>query len=66
MTDVVTFRPKRPKRELQQAFGNLSEKLNELIEREIGCRRAADWRIVLERDRPEISDADYDRCLQPK
>ena len=35
MRETITFRPRRPKRQLQEAFGNVSEKLNELVEREL-------------------------------
>ena len=33
MRETITLRPRRPKRQLQEAFGNVSEKLNELVER---------------------------------
>jgi hypothetical protein len=66
MTEVVTFRPRRPKRELQETFANLSEKLNDLIERELQSQPRGDWRSILDRDRPAISDADYKSCLQPE
>ena len=35
MREIITFRPKRPKRQLYAAFGNVSKKLNELVEREL-------------------------------
>jgi hypothetical protein len=63
MTNMVTFRPKRSKRELKQRFGNVSEKLNELIERELAGQASADWRDVLQRARPQVTDDDYNRCL---
>jgi hypothetical protein len=66
MTELVSFRPKRSKRELQQAFGNVSRKLNELIERELAKDRLADWREVLKRKRPLVSDDDYAKCLRPE
>lgn len=66
MTDLVSFRPKRPKRELQRAFGNVSRKLNELIERELSKSGAVDWRDVLARERPIVSDKEYDKCLCPE
>lgn len=66
MTDLVSFRPKRSKRELQRAFGNVSRKLNELIERELANSAPADWRDVLGRERLVISDKDYDKCLRPE
>jgi len=66
MTELVSFRPTRPKRELQHAFGNVSRKLNQLIERELGKPGTADWREVLKRERPPVSDEDYVRCLRPE
>jgi len=66
MTDLVSFRPKRPKRELQRAFGNVSRKLNELIERELSTSKPVDWRDVLARERPPISDEEYEKCLRPE
>lgn len=66
MTDVITFRPKRPKRELQRSFGNLSEKINELIERELAAQAPSDWRQILHRPRPRVTDEDYARCLKPE
>jgi len=66
MTELVSFRPKRSKRELKQAFGNVSRKLNELIERELASPRPADWRDVLKRERPIVSDEDYAKCLRPE
>jgi hypothetical protein len=66
MTELVSFRPSRPKRELRQAFGNVSRKINELIERELAQPGPADWRDVLERHRPIVSDEDYAKCLRPE
>jgi hypothetical protein len=66
MTDVITFRPKRPKRDLRRAFGNVSEKINDLIEREMAHAQIVDWRAVLDRERPTITDEEYARCLQPE
>lgn len=66
MTNVITFRPKRPKRELQQAFGNVSEKLNALIERELAEQGPLDWRMVLQRPRPRVTEKDYAPCLTPE
>jgi len=66
MTELVSFRPIRPKRELQQAFGNVSRKLNQLIERELAKPGPADWREVLKRERPRVSDEDYVKCLRPE
>jgi hypothetical protein len=66
MTEIITFRPKREKRALQLAFGNLSEKLNELIERELARDDAGDWRVVLDRPRPAVSEDSYAQCLKPE
>jgi hypothetical protein len=66
MTDVITFRPKRSKRELQHAFGNLSKKLNELIDRELADSGARDWRQVLQGLRPAVPDHAYEQCLTPE
>ncbi|HSH40407.1 MAG TPA: hypothetical protein VK993_16660 [Chthoniobacterales bacterium] len=65
-SNVITFRARRPKQELQRAFGNVSEKINDLIERELTGAGAADWRVILDRDRPAVPDDDYERCLQPE
>jgi hypothetical protein len=66
MSDLISFRSSRPKRELQAAFGNVSRKLNELIERELTKAGPVDWRDVLQRDRPIVSDEDYVKCLRPE
>lgn len=66
MTNMVSFRSKHPKQELQRRFGNVSERLNELIERELTKPRPRDWRKVLERPRPKLSDEDYSACLTPE
>lgn len=66
MTELISFRPSRPKRELQQAFGNVSRKINELIERELGQTRRSDWREILKRPRPKVADKDYAKCLRPE
>ena len=66
MTELISFRPHRPKRELQQAFGNVSRKLNDFIERELAKPGPADWRDVLKRKRPIVSDQDYAQCLRPE
>ncbi len=47
MRETITFRPRRTKRQLQEAFGNVSEKLNELVERELSHSPPPDWREVL-------------------
>ena len=66
MTNLVSFRPNRPKRELRQAFGNVSRKINELIERELAKAGPADWRDVLKRKRPIVTEEAYARCLRPE
>ena len=66
MTELISFRPKRSKRELQRAFGNVSRKINELIERELSKPPPSDWREVLKRDRPIVPDEDYVQCLRPE
>jgi hypothetical protein len=66
MTELVSFRPNRPKRELRQAFGNVSRKVNELIERELAKPGPVDWRDVLQRKRPIVADKDYEKCLRPE
>ena len=66
MTELVSFRPSRPKRELRQAFGNVSRKVNELIERELARPGPADWRDVLKRKRPIVANRDYAKCLRPE
>jgi hypothetical protein len=65
MTDVITFRPRRPKQALQRRFGNVSEKLNDLLEHEL-AREATDWRVVLDQKRPRVSDDAYAQCLKPE
>ncbi len=65
MANVITFRSRRHKRELRAAWGNVSEKLNELIERELH-RAPGDWRDILKRAQPKVSAADFQRCLAPE
>lgn len=64
MRETVTFRPKRPKKQLRAAFGNLSEKLNELVERELSRTPAPDWRDVLKRSAPAADPRAYELCLR--
>ncbi len=66
MRETITFRPKRPKRQLQDAFGNLSQKLNELVERELGQGPPRDWREVLKRPAPAATARAYELCLRPE
>jgi hypothetical protein len=67
MAENVTFRPKRPKAELRRAFGNVSSKINELIDRELTAgSQPLDWRDVLRTRRPQISNEQWERCLTPE
>jgi hypothetical protein len=66
MRETITFRPKRPKSQLQAAFGNLSEKLNELLERELALAPPPDWRELLNRPAPVASQKAYELCLKPE
>lgn len=66
MRETITFRPKRTKKQLQEAFGNVSEKLNELVERELSQRQPPDWREVLKRPAPEADPKAYELCLKPE
>ncbi len=67
MTEAITFRSRIPKRELQKRFGNVSEKINTLLEREFaGDRKPQDWRDVLKSPGPKITDEQWERCLQPE
>ena len=63
---LVAVRPKRTKRPLQEAFGNVSEKLNELVERELSHSPPPDWRGVLKRPAPAADPKAYDLCLRPE
>ena len=66
MRDTITFRPRRPKGQLQAAFGNVSEKLNELVERELAQVPPPDWRDILKRPAPVASQQTYELCLRPE
>ena len=66
MRETITFRPKRPRIQLKAAFGNVSEKLNELIERELSLAPPPDWRDVLKRPAPLASQKAYELCLRPE
>jgi hypothetical protein len=66
MTELVSFRPNRPKHGFKQAFGNVSRKINELIERELAKPSHPDWRDMLKRKRPVLPDEDYTQCLRPE
>jgi len=66
MRETITFRPRRPKKQLQAAFGNVSEKLNELVERELSLAPPPDWRHVLKRVAPPASRKAYELCLRPE
>jgi len=64
MRDIITFRPKRPKSQLRAVFGNFSEKLNQLVERELSLAPPPDWREVLKRPAPVASRKAYELCLR--
>ena len=66
MRETITFRPRRSKRQLQEAFGNVSEKLNELVERELSLAPPPDWREVLKRPAPVADPKAYELCLRPE
>jgi hypothetical protein len=66
MRETITFRPRRPKAQLQAAFGNVSEKLNELVERELSLSPPPDWREVLKRPAPTVDRKAYELCLRPE
>lgn len=66
MPNSITFRPRRRKRELKAAWGNVTAKLNELIERELSGQQPRDWREVLERAAPKVTDQAYAQCLKPE
>jgi hypothetical protein len=66
MRETITFRPRRTKRQLQEAFGNVSEKLNELVERELSQSPPPDWREVLKRPAPLAAPKAYELCLRPE
>jgi hypothetical protein len=64
MRETITFRPRRPRRQLQEAFGNVSEKLNQLVERELSLAPLPDWREVLKRPAPVADPKAYELCLR--
>ena len=66
MRETITFRPRRPKGQLQAAFGNISEKLNELVERELSLAPAPDWQVVLKRPAPPAPPKAYALCPRPE
>jgi hypothetical protein len=51
---------------LRAACGNLSEKLKELLERELALTPPPDWRDVLKRPAPAANPRAYERCLKPE
>jgi len=51
---------------LHKSFGNVSEKLNELVERELSHSPPPDWRGVLKRPAPAADPKAYDLCLRPE
>lgn len=65
MTEMVSFRSKISKRELEHRFGNVSEKINLLLRREMDApAEPRRWSDALQPDNPTVSDKDYTRCLQ--
>lgn len=66
MRETITFRPKRSKSQLRAVFGNVSEKLNQLVERELSSAPAPDWREVLRRPAPAAAPNAYQLCLRPE
>lgn len=67
MAENVTFRPRRSKAELKRAFGNVSSKINALIEQALSQEsQVPDWRDVLRTERPTISDEQWEQCLKPE
>lgn len=66
MAENVTFRPKRPKAELKRAFGNVSRKINELLDEALARAKAPEWSDVLKGERPRITDEQWERCLRPE
>jgi hypothetical protein len=65
-TEIITFRSPHSKRELKRRFGNVSRRLNDLIGREIGGQPPRDWREILERPAPAVSDEIFELCLKPE
>ncbi len=66
MRETVTFSPKCSKSLSRAKFGNLSEKLNELVEHELSLGPPPDWREVLSRSAPPASREAYELCLRPE
>jgi hypothetical protein len=66
MRETITFRPRRSKRQLQEASGSQSEKLNELVERELSLAPPPDWRKELKRPAPAADPKAYELCLSPE
>jgi hypothetical protein len=64
MRQAITFRSRRTKRQLREAFGNANEKLNELLERELSHALPPDWREVLKRPAPVPAPKAYNMCLR--
>jgi hypothetical protein len=65
-TEVITFRSARSQRELGRKFGNVSRRLNELVEREFAGQPPRDWREILDRPAPPVDDRIYELCLKPE
>lgn len=63
-SEIVSFRCSRSRRELKAKFGNVSRKLNELVEREFAnSPRKRHWSEILDRPRPVVPDKVWKRIL---
>ncbi len=65
-TEIISFRCVRSKRELKRKFGNVSRRLNALVEREFAGEPRGHWSEILERPAPKISRKDFARCMIPE
>ena len=67
MAENMTFRPKRPKAELKRAFGNVSRKINELLDQALATENPVPkWSDALKSERPTITNEQWERCLRPE
>ena len=66
MTEIISFRPKRSKREIKEAFGNVTAKLNELIERELAAKAKppTHWTDILKRTPAPCDPEKYEEVMQ--
>lgn len=60
--EIISFRSSRTKAELKQKFGNVSRRINELVEREFPDEPKRTWTEILDRPRPKISKKEFERC----